>query len=101
MGEIMDLFDPRNLARASDPQTSHEAAESARDFASGHCAVVLEALKQHGPSSKTRLAQLTGLDGVAVARRLPELERAKLAAPTEDKALSATGRRERVWEAVS
>lgn len=87
-------------ARATDPMTSHEAAESATDLAERHKKMILEALRKHGPMGKDSIATRTGLDGVQVARRMKELETADLAEPTGKRVPSATGRSEREWRAL-
>jgi len=84
------------LARASDPPTSHEAAAGAARFASGHHRQILDALVD-GPASKTQLARRTGIDGVAVARRISELlDHGKVVVVSND-GVSPTGKRERVY----
>lgn len=87
-----------NLARHSDPATSHAAAQMALMFADDHCARILAAL-EHGPAGKTLIASRTGLDHVAIARRLPELQRSGRARTTGRTVPSASGRSEREWEA--
>ena len=87
-------------ARRSDPQTSKDAAASAGDLASTHRSQVLGALAVHGAMGKTRIAAVTGIGDVAVARRLSELGEAGLATPTGQTERSASGRAERVWKAV-
>jgi predicted ArsR family transcriptional regulator len=86
--------------RADDPWTSFAAARAAAGFADSQCGRILCALTQHGPQSKDQLAARLGLDGVAVARRLSDLQRRGKAEPTEDKRKSGAGRWERVWRAV-
>ncbi len=68
-----DLAEP--LARARDPATSHQAADSAKALQAHHQRVILDCLKCHGPCGKDRIAALTRLSGVQVARRTVELER--------------------------
>ena len=62
-------------ARATDPATSHAAAQRAP--VRGHCRLVLEALAA-GPAGQTEIARRTGLTVAAVSKRLPELRRAGL-----------------------
>lgn len=83
-------------ARAGDPETSHAAAAAVPGFASAHFSAIVEALKE-GPATKTVIAARTGLDGVAVARRLPELQKRGAVEPTGETRPSATGRPEREW----
>ena len=88
-------------ARASDPVTSHVAAAAAVRMAHDHQAAIHVALIGKGPMGKDAIARATGLTGVAVARRLPELQRLGMAKPTGKMVLSDTGRPEREWEALS
>lgn len=69
------------MARRRDPETSHEAAKRAASFADGHRTRILAALE--GALTIKELAQRTGLDHVAIARRMPELQRMGLAQPTD------------------
>jgi predicted ArsR family transcriptional regulator len=95
-----NLFDAASHARANDPATSHAAAERV-DFAASHCRKILAALEKHGPMGKTRIAAACGLDGVAVARRLADLQRDGLAHPINGATeKSGTGREERIWRSV-
>jgi predicted transcriptional regulator len=87
-------------ARTSDPETSHEAAASARELAVKHQALILECLKKHGPLGKDGIAARTRLDGVQTCRRLTELERAGLIQWTGECVLSTAGRKEREWRAA-
>lgn len=93
-------IDFRHLSRRNDPETSKQAASRVHEFAAGHCAEILAALQRHGPASPERLAELTGIDRVAICRRLPELERAGQARPTGETVPTKAGRSQRIWEAV-
>ena len=86
-------------ARRTDPETSHAAAESARELATRHQFLIIEALR-FKDSGKDAIARRTGLSGVAVARRLPELERQGKVKPTGRTVKSNTGRSEREWCAI-
>ena len=88
-------FEP--AARASDPVTSHQAAAQARELAQQHHRIILAALEQHGPMGKDGIAARTNLTGVAVCRRLTELQRMGKIAPTGRTVLSTAGRHEREW----
>jgi predicted ArsR family transcriptional regulator len=96
----LSIFDSAPLARRSDPSTSHEAAASAKDLQARHHRIILACLRDHGPAGKDRVAALTSLTGVAVCRRLVELERAGLIAPTGRNVKSTAGRNEREWRAA-
>ena len=71
------------LARAGDPQTSHDAAERAAAFGVNHRNRIMAALD--APGTIKELAERCGLDHVAVARRMKECERLGLAAPSADR----------------
>lgn len=94
---------PHQLARASDPATSHMAAARVSEFAGSHREQILGVLKRFGPLDPEQLEFYTGISAYAVRKRLPELQAAKLARPLPlDEAVSYTesGRRQRVWEAI-
>lgn len=78
----MPLFDVAAHSRTADPQTSRDAAKLARIYANTHCSRILFALETFGPMGKTRIAAKTGIDHIAVARRLSDLKNANLALPT-------------------
>lgn len=89
------VFDaPR--ARARDPQTSHAAASRAKALQTAHCCLVLGALRQ-GAAGKDEIGRRAGLTGVAVCRRLAELEKARAVKPTGRTVESDSGRQEREW----
>lgn len=86
--------------RRTDPETSRAAARRANEFAGTQCDLILASLLRHGPASKDGLAARLRLDGVAVARRLADLQKRGEAAPTDERRLSMSGRPERVWRAA-
>jgi hypothetical protein len=90
-------FDDAPLARRGDPETSHAAAAASAEFRGEHQAKILDALRWYGPMGKTGIAKTSGLDHIAVARRLPELQRKGLASPTGRTVPSTSGRLEREW----
>lgn len=59
-------------ARRKDPETSQIAAGKVREFAAGHYARIMAALRD-GPGTYVEIAQRCGLERHAVARRLPEM----------------------------
>jgi hypothetical protein len=69
-------------ARREDPATSQLAAARAGTFAPKHRDVILAALAM--PGTIKEIAQRTGIDHVAVARRMSEIERAGDAKPTDE-----------------
>jgi hypothetical protein len=89
--EALPLF---AAARATDPQTSHDAAKRAP--VAGHCRLVLEALAA-GPAGQTELARRCGLLPHEVNKRLADLHKAGLVVLTGRK---ANGGREREWRAA-
>lgn len=76
----LDLIAATPAARNTDPETSHLAAEentrSGRRAVQQH-AVLAAVMAQPGLTSR-ELAQAAGMDRYVVARRLPELEAAKI-----------------------
>jgi predicted transcriptional regulator len=87
-------------ARNSDPVTSHAAADQAQNLARLHGGLIVVCLQRFGAKSKDGIAELTGLDGNQVARRLPELERLGLVELTGQVTKSKSGRAEREWRFV-
>lgn len=85
-------------ARRSDPPTSHDAAARARELAAAHQRTILTCLSTHGPLGKDGIGARTLLTGVAVCRRLIELERMGVIRQTGKLVLSTAGRNEREWE---
>jgi hypothetical protein len=90
----------RSLSRRTDPQTSKDAAAQAGALRERHHAIIVECLRTHGSLGKDGIAARTRLDGVAVCRRLGELQALGLIRLTGKTVQSASGRAERQWEAV-
>ena len=99
-GEVKRFFDLPifNRVRCSDPVTSYEAADSAKDLASKHFGMIVDALKAHGALGKDGIARHSGLDSNQVARRLNELHNMGLICLTGRTVKSKSGRNEREWE---
>ena len=95
MTQLSIDFEP--LARTTDPATSHQAAAQARELALDHHGLILSVLYCYGPMGKDGIAARTSLSGVAVCRRLAELQRMGKIAPTGKTVLSTAGRHEREW----
>jgi predicted transcriptional regulator len=87
-------------ARNSDPLTSFQAADSAKDLANKHGMLIVDCLQRFGARGKDGIAELTGLDGNQVARRLKELETQGLIELTGKTVASKSGRAEREWRFV-
>jgi predicted ArsR family transcriptional regulator len=94
------LLDSAPQARRSDPVTSHDAAASAKDLQARHHRLIVACLKTHGPLGKDGIAARTSITGVAVCRRLSELEQGGLIAPTGRTVKSTAGRAEREWKST-
>jgi transcription initiation factor IIE alpha subunit len=99
-GAQLSIFDPVSHARRGDPETSHEAAGRVREFASGHCSVILRLLNERGPMTCDEIAKHTHLMAHQINKRTADLYRAGKAMPTGETRLSASGRSERVWRAI-
>ncbi len=84
-------------ARATDPITSFQAADSIKDIAKMHSDVIIAGLKRFGPMGKDQIANNTGLQPNQVSRRLSELEEIGLIELTGKKVKSNSGREEREW----
>lgn len=88
-------------ARNTDPVTSHMAAASVKDSAQVHHQQIIDCLKRYGPLGKDQIAVRANIngcaDGVAVSRRLPELEKMGLIMQTGKLVPSRSGRKEREW----
>jgi hypothetical protein len=76
-----DLPEPR--ARSTDPETSKAAAAHALAFAESHAGKIFAALAT--PGTCKEIGARIGLDHVAVARRLSEMEEANLIETTGEK----------------
>lgn len=88
-------------ARISDPITSKLAAQQAKKVAESHYQVILKALRAHGPMGKDGIAEVTGLDGAQIARRLGEMHRGGVVVLTGRHVKSKAGRDEREWKILS
>jgi len=87
-------------ARATDPLTSHEAADRVDEFAGAHQERVLQALRLLGFAGAEQIGELVGMPAYAVRKRLSELQRDGLADVTGETRKTASGRSERVWRAA-
>ena len=83
-------IDFEHLVRRSDPETSRRAAQKTERFVSSHEAKIYGAIHDAGAYGATfkEIAAVTGLDAVAVARRLSGMsviERRLKSNPSNDK----------------
>jgi predicted transcriptional regulator len=101
-GSVKKFFDLPifNRVRSSDPVTSYEAADAAKDLASKHFIIIVDCLKAHGALGKDGIARHSGLDRNQVSRRLNELLKLGLIELTGIKVKSDSGLNEREWRAV-
>jgi len=100
-GQIMKFADLLGIfprARANDPITSYEAADSIKEVAKHHIQIIADCLAIHGPLGKDGISNCTKLDPNQVARRLSEMEKLGFIQVTGNKVKSNTGRNEREWE---
>ena len=79
-----ELFSPMPRARKSDPATSHVAAQKAAGSANAHRQRIVAALRAKPGMTYREIAEATGLEPVAVGRRLIECERMNMARPGKD-----------------
>lgn len=93
-------FNPRTLARRSDPATSHAAAASAKELRARDHLAIVACLRSYGPMDGRRIMRLLGwTDPGKVTRRLPELND-HLIRRTGRTVLNETGRQADEWEAI-
>jgi predicted ArsR family transcriptional regulator len=91
--------EPRKLARLEDPSTSKKAALRVDEFATNICAKIYRELKE-GDGTYEQLAFRLGLRPDQLCRRLPDLQKAGYAEPTDKTAIGQAGRSQRVWRAI-
>jgi len=94
-------------ARATDPQTSKDAARRVGTFDTGHFHLILRALRLHGPLNASGIAAaISNLNEHRILKRLGELESAgkiELARDAKGEPIvraGSSGRGQRVWRAV-
>ena len=99
---VIDFHRPAPAARGTDPQNSRAAAAQAAAFAASHRSLIWHRLHNHGPQGRYAIARATGLDPVAVARRLAELTAHGLCRRVKGVCeITPTGRAGSVWEATA
>jgi predicted ArsR family transcriptional regulator len=92
-------MDDTALARTTDPATSHAAARSVASFAGDHERRILAALAR--PMTCYELAVATGLDHVAVARRMRRLVETNRAQESGETRPGPNGRQCTVWMRIA
>ena len=91
--------EPRKLARLEDPSTSKKAALRVDEFAGNICSKIYQELKK-GEGTFEQLAARLGLRPDQIWRRLPDLQKAGYAEPTEKEHTGESGRAQRIWRAI-
>jgi predicted ArsR family transcriptional regulator len=91
----VDLFSTPPRARRRDPVTSHLAAEKVAGRASAHRQMIAAAIRRRPGMTYREIAEVTGLEPVAVGRRLVEVAREGLARSGE--ARTVNGSAMRTW----
>jgi predicted ArsR family transcriptional regulator len=95
-------LDTMPASRRTDPGNSHAAAASMVATASTHRSLIWAALHRCGPMGRYEIAEVTGLDPVAVARRLAELVAQGLCRRSKARQeTTPSGRMGSVWEAAA
>lgn len=85
-------------ARHSDPVTSHQAAERSVEFSGKHASAIFCWLKDHpAGGTKDEIARGTGIDAIAVARRIKELRDTAGVHDSGETRKTPTGRNATVW----
>lgn len=100
MSDEPDLFDPRPLARGSDPETSHMAAARVIEFLGTHDATILAVLRRSpftGFNSE-QIADGCSLTQVQVARRMKHLADAGVVIRTGATTTQRSDRDATVWK---
>ena len=94
-----NLFQPEQHARVTDPDTSHQAAESVIGNVGQQKAEIIAILGKWGPMSAEQIAAVsrTMRDNVAVARRTADLRDADLIRDSGKRAFNRSGRQAIVW----
>ena len=96
--DTLDLFAPR--ARTTDPDTSHEAAESVTSHASGQRLRCLTELAG-GPLTADAIDARVGWRVTTAGRRLPELQELGAVTMLEAKGVTRSGRTAHLWAVAS
>lgn len=91
-------LDVKRLSRSTDAQTSHAAAERVAEFSGKHAAAIFAWLKDH-PAGGTahEIAKGTGIDAVAVSRRIKGLRDTAGVYDSGETRATPTGRQATVW----
>jgi predicted ArsR family transcriptional regulator len=89
-------------SRSTDPGNSHAAGASMVMTAATHRSQIWAALHRCGPMGRYEIAEVTGLDPVAVARRLSELVGQGLCRRSKTRQeMTPSGRMGSVWKVAA
>lgn len=96
------LFEWHKSVRRDDPDTSKDAAKSAKSLASKHHEIILGVLRASTqPLAAEEIADRTDtLNHVHIGKRLIELERGQLVVKTDEKHTNISGRQAYRYRAV-
>jgi predicted ArsR family transcriptional regulator len=97
--EMQINIEPKALSRSQDPVTSKKSALRVDEFAENLCSKIYQELKR-GEGTFEQLAERLKLRPDQIWRRLPDLQKAGYAEPTEKEHAGASGRLKRVWRAL-
>lgn len=99
MNQLAIDFAAEPRARRTDPVTSHLAAERSVEFSGKHAAAIFGWLKDHpGGGTKDEIARGTGIDAIAVARRIAGLRESAGVYDSGETRKTPTGRAATVWK---
>lgn len=95
----MDLSNSwARLARRTDNENAHAAARAAQKFLGPHSSLILEALHAGGAMGRYALSAATGIEPVAVGRRMAGLvQSGKVAVVKDAVEVTPSGRHGSVW----
>lgn len=95
-------LDTTPASRRTDPGNSQAAAASMVMAAATHRSLIWTALRRCGPMGRYEIAEMTGLEPVAVARRLAELVGQGLCRRLKTRQeMTPSGRQGSVWETTA
>lgn len=96
----MTTYSSFHASRATDPATSHQAAQAATGFAGSHCERIRLALELCGPMDPEQIGDMLDIEPYAIRKRLADLKRVEQAEPTGQIVPTTSGRSQRVWRAL-
>ncbi len=89
-----------HLSRSSDPLTSFQAADAAKEHIKTHELQILAVLRLHGPQGVDGIAAFSFLEPHAVGKRMCALKDNSLIELTGKTVKGDSGRNQREWKAV-